>query len=187
MYKPEFFKPAEFKRCVPSCNMSDMNDSFLKILDDVRRIAGIPIVLNSAYRSKDYEISKGRAGTSSHCNGIAVDIRCTSPINRAKIIEAIFNVVVCPRIGVAKNFIHFDIDGTKNPAFWLYQLLTFDVLERMDTIFYVLKYAGPVYKILPRSLALNLIKNGRPCEIVGKYSAEHLAQCALALADMKLI
>lgn len=56
----------------------------------------------------------------------------------------------------------------------------------MDTIFYVLKYSGPVYKILPKSQA-ELVLKQRPAEIVGKYSASHLAHCALVLADLKLI
>lgn len=120
MYIPKYFKPSEFGACVPSCSIRDMNEHFLFLLDQIREKAGIPIVLNSAYRSIAYEKSKGRPGTSSHCAGLAVDIRCTSSVNRAKIIEAIFDTVTCPRIGVSDSFIHFDIDGTKIRAFWLY-------------------------------------------------------------------
>lgn len=118
MYK--YFKDSEFKKCVPACSIAQMNPLFLSLLDEVREVAGIPLVINSAYRSISYEWSKGRSGSSSHCKGIAVDIRCNSSINRAKIIDAIFQVIDKPRIGVSSTFIHLDIDSEKNPAFWLY-------------------------------------------------------------------
>lgn len=56
----------------------------------------------------------------------------------------------------------------------------------MDTIYYVLKYAGNVYKIVPKVQAELLLKQ-RPCEIVGKYSASHLNACYLALKRAKML
>ena len=73
----KYFSPAEFRNCTPSCTIEQMDADFLSRLDRVREAAGIPLVLNSAYRSKSYEKKKGRSGTSSHCEGKAVDIRCS--------------------------------------------------------------------------------------------------------------
>ena len=76
IYTPKYFKEAEFKKAQPSCSMTQMDDWFLERLDKLRELCGIPLVINSAYRSKEYEREKGRDGTSAHCAGLAVDIRC---------------------------------------------------------------------------------------------------------------
>lgn len=107
----KYFTEEEFKRCTPSCSMSDMDDKLLEVLDNVRELAGIPIVLNCAYRSKSWDIKKGRSGNSSHTRGLAVDIRCTTSTNRYKILNALMELGI-PRIGIDDNFIHFDIDDS---------------------------------------------------------------------------
>lgn len=53
-------------------------------------------------------------------------------------------------------------------------------------IYYILRYSGNIYKIVPKDTALLLLKQ-RPAEIVGKYSAEHLNKCYLALKHSRLI
>lgn len=90
-----------------------MSQELMDRLDRLRDLAGIPIVLNSAYRSVAWEKKKGRSGTSTHCKGQAVDIRCTTMVNRFKIME---NALKCgfTRIGVAKSYIHLDIDSAKS-------------------------------------------------------------------------
>lgn len=105
----KYFAPSEFKRCVPSCRIEDMDGEFLEILDRVREAAGIPLVLNCAYRSKAHEKSKGRTGNSAHTRGKAVDIRCNSNANRMKIVSAALEVGIS-RIGIGRNFIHIDND-----------------------------------------------------------------------------
>ena len=103
----KYFSPSEFKKCNPSCSIDDMDASFLSLLDKVREEAGIPLVLNSAYRSVEHEKAHGRPGTSSHCEGVAVDIRCNSSSNRYKIVKAAIECGVT-RIGIAKTYIHLD-------------------------------------------------------------------------------
>lgn len=124
-FKPTFFSPEEFERCVPSCSIEDMSDDFLYFLDRVRGICGFPIILNSAFRSADYEFSRGRDGTSSHTKGIAADIRCTDSLKRAKIIYAVCSLSYIIRnypirIGIGKSFLHIDIDADKPQCIWLY-------------------------------------------------------------------
>lgn len=103
----KYFCQAEFKRCTPSCSIDQMDADFLLLLDEVREKAGVPLVLNSAYRSKAYEKKKGRAGTSSHCEGKAVDIRCNTYANRYRIVKAALECGIT-RIGIAKTYIHLD-------------------------------------------------------------------------------
>ena len=72
--KAKYFKESEFKACTPRCSMQDMSQQLMYMLDAAREIAGIPFVLNSAYRSKEWDKSKGRTGNSAHTRGLAVDI-----------------------------------------------------------------------------------------------------------------
>lgn len=108
----KYFSPSEFAKCTPSCKITDMDADFLSLLDECRERAGIPFVLNSAYRTKSWEKSHGRNGTSTHCLGQAVDIRCNTSANRFKIVKAALEVGI-PRIGIGKTFIHLDIDKNK--------------------------------------------------------------------------
>lgn len=118
MYEPVYFKEVEFTRCTPSCKLSDLDERFLRKLDKARKLAGVPFILNSAYRSKAYEQSMGRKGTSSHCKGLAVDLSCKDSFNREKILESLFKVGF-RRIGVYPTFIHVDLDDDKVSAVWL--------------------------------------------------------------------
>jgi len=112
MKTAKYFKEAEFQKCTPSCSMQDMDQSFLTILDAIRSLSGVPLLLNSCYRSPAYERTKGRAGTSSHCKGIAADIRCSASGTRYKIVAAAMKLGIT-RIGIAKTYIHIDTDKTK--------------------------------------------------------------------------
>ena len=90
------------------------------MLDMAREVAGIPFVLNSAYRSKSWEQKKGRPGTSSHCKGVAVDIRCATSANRWKVVNALI-VAGFNRIGIANTYIHADNDTSKTQqVIWHY-------------------------------------------------------------------
>lgn len=108
MKTARYFREAEFRACTPACSIEDMEQDFLDLLDDVRRKAGIPLVLNSAYRSQKYEVSKGRTGTGAHTYGLAVDIRCNTGQNRLKILKAAISCGVT-RIGIGKTYIHLDM------------------------------------------------------------------------------
>lgn len=115
-----YFTAAEFKRCTPSCSITQMDAAFLQRLDEVRERAGIPLVLYSAYRSPAYEMRHGRKGTSAHCEGCAVDIRCNSSQNRYKIVKAAIECGI-RRIGIGKNYIHLDTsDSHAQGVIWHY-------------------------------------------------------------------
>lgn len=105
----KYFKDAEFRKCVPSCSINDMDADFIALLDTIRERAGIPLVLNCAYRSVAYDKKKGRSGNSAHTRGKAVDIRCNTSANRHKIVKAALECGIC-RIGIGKTFVHIDND-----------------------------------------------------------------------------
>lgn len=114
------FSEDEFKRAIPACSLSQMDEAFMHHLDQCRDWAGIPFIINSAYRSVEYEKSKGRSGNSQHTKGLAVDIRCVTNAQRYRIVAALL-VAGFRRIGIGTNFIHVD-DGypSSEPIIWTY-------------------------------------------------------------------
>ena len=97
-----------------------MKQDTMDKLDKAREIAGIPFVLNSAYRSVKWEKDHKRTGSGSHTKGRAVDIRCNSDANRMKIVRACIEVGFT-RIGIGKTYIHVDDDPTKTQnVMWHY-------------------------------------------------------------------
>lgn len=113
----KYFKPEEFAKCIPACRINDLNPYLLELLDRARDIAGIPFVINSAFRTKEYEIKKCRTGLSSHCKGLAVDIKCNDSIDRFLIIKSLIDVGFT-RLGIYETFIHADIDVSKPDCIW---------------------------------------------------------------------
>lgn len=116
----KYFKEEEFKGCTPSCSLQDMQQSTMSKLDTAREIAGIPFVINCAFRSKKWDKGKGRSGTSAHTKGQAIDIRCNSDRNRFLIVDALIKAGFT-RIGIAKGFIHADDSQSHTQqVIWLY-------------------------------------------------------------------
>ena len=116
----KYFTQQDFNRCTPKCSIDDMKPSTLDRFDKAREIAGIPFVVNSAYRTEQHEKNMGRTGTSSHIKGRAMDIACNDSVSRWKIVHALqqagFN-----RIGIARTFVHADDDPDKlDNVIWVY-------------------------------------------------------------------
>ncbi len=120
MVTSKYFSEGEFNRCSPSCSLQDMKQTTISKLDTAREIAGIPFVLTSAYRSKEWDQSKGRSGTGAHTLGEAVDIRCNTSRNRFLVVDALLKAGF-KRIGVGKTFVHADDSETHDQeVMWLY-------------------------------------------------------------------
>ena len=111
MITSKYFSESEFNNCTPSCSLQDMSQEFINLLDAVREKAGIPLVLNSAYRTVQHEKSRGRTGSSAHTMRVAVDIRCNSSADRYKIVTAAI-ALGFTRIGIYTSFIHLDWSKT---------------------------------------------------------------------------
>lgn len=120
MITSKHFSEKEFNRCSPSCSLQDMDQRAMDLMDRARSLAGIPLVITSAYRSPAWDKAKGRSGTGAHTEGTALDFRCNDSSNRWKIILALISAG-CKRIGVAKTFVHADF-SEKHSKFviWTY-------------------------------------------------------------------
>ena len=98
---------------------TNMSKEFLFVLDEAREIAGIPFIINSAYRSPEHPLSI-KNPSSSHIKGLAVDIKATDSNTRFKIVKALITVGFT-RIGIADTFIHVDLDLDKTQnVIWTY-------------------------------------------------------------------
>ena len=102
-----------------------MDETFLRMLDDARGIAGVPFRITSGYRTPSHNAYVGgvQAGLkskgSSHLFGYAADIACASGQDREIIVSALIKAGF-RRLGIAKTFIHCDNDPDKVNSIWLY-------------------------------------------------------------------
>ena len=105
----KYFKNNEFK----------MDEDFLAKLDEAREFAGIPFIINSAYRSPTHPESIKKP-SSSHIKGLAVDIKARDSVTRFKVLNALIRTGFT-RIGIASSFIHVDLDFDKSQCvIWTY-------------------------------------------------------------------
>ena len=115
----KYFKKEEFA-CKCGCGYNPIDETLVRMLDESREYAKVPFVINSGCRCEKHNNSIGGSKTSSHLKGLAVDIRVRNDNERMVMVECLiasgFN-----RIGIAKNFIHVDIDQKKaNNRMWVY-------------------------------------------------------------------
>ena len=101
-------------------NLDKMDKTFLLRLDEARERAGIPFVINSAYRTPGHNAKIGGKPNSSHLKGLAVDISVTNSRQRFIVLNALLEVGFT-RIGIADTFIHVDLDsGKSKEVIWTY-------------------------------------------------------------------
>lgn len=97
-----------------------MNKDLLDMLDLVREKFDKPIVINSGYRTVEHNNKVGGTSASSHLKGLAVDIKCINSTDRYDLINCLLDVGF-KRLGIAKTFIHADIDKDKaQGVVWTY-------------------------------------------------------------------
>jgi uncharacterized protein YcbK (DUF882 family) len=108
----KYFTQGDFTKASPPCKIVDMRLTTLQRFDRAREIAGIPFIVNSAFRTVAHERKQGRTGTSSHTTGHAMDIKATDGRQRYKIVTALLEAGFT-RIGIGKTFIHADDDQSK--------------------------------------------------------------------------
>ena len=100
-------------------NEDNMKEEFLIKMDEARELAGIPFIINSAYRSPSHPESI-KNPTSSHIKGLAFDISVKDSRQRFIILDALLKVGFT-RIGIADTFIHVDLDLDKSQkVIWTY-------------------------------------------------------------------
>jgi zinc D-Ala-D-Ala carboxypeptidase len=118
--KLRYFKHSEFDSPDEPGSGEKMSPVLLGMLDAARKHYGKPIKVNSGFRTKAHNEKVGGVSTSSHLKGLAVDVSIDGSANRFAMYEALRKVGF-KRLGVAKTFIHVDIDPDKSPnVMWVY-------------------------------------------------------------------
>lgn len=114
-----YFSQEEFA-CKCGCEADNISPELVVRLNAARHAANTPFTITSGLRCVTHNASSGGSPSSSHLNGTAVDIKCTSSKQRYTIIQALLDAGF-NRIGIAKSFIHVDIDPSKpTGVVWTY-------------------------------------------------------------------
>ena len=87
----KYFTHAEFDSPDSPDSGSNMDESFLRMLDSAREAAGTPFKINSGFRTPKHNKKVGGSENSSHLRGFAADIHVTSNSTRYVILEALLN------------------------------------------------------------------------------------------------
>jgi uncharacterized protein YcbK (DUF882 family) len=107
-----FFKDNE-RQC-KCCGEVVSNPVLEEMIDNARKLAGIPFVVTSWYRCENHNEAVGGSPTSSHVTGKAIDIKYKNSVDLFKIVKALMGAGFT-RIGINynKKFVHCDIDMDK--------------------------------------------------------------------------
>ena len=105
--------------CKCGCGLNGISQSLVDLLQETRYEYGSSMVVTSGMRCPEWNKEVGGSENSSHLWGLAVDIEMTDPVLRYRMIRMMQKFF--KRIGIAKNFIHVDVDYNKtNPVIWTY-------------------------------------------------------------------
>jgi uncharacterized protein YcbK (DUF882 family) len=113
---------AEERRCkCGKCDGAVTEDAeLIRMLESARRQFGGAMTINSWCRCPAHNEAEGGKPDSAHLTGKAVDIACSNGAERWKIVTALIDTGFV-RIGIAKSFVHADIDAEKpKPVIWPY-------------------------------------------------------------------
>lgn len=115
----KYFNQSEVA-CKCGCGLMNIDPRLVKLLDKIRKILGRPLIITSACRCLAHNRSEGGKENSAHLKGLAVDLKVSGSRERFEVIEAAL-VSGIIRIGIAKTFVHLDIDNSKpQRVTWLY-------------------------------------------------------------------
>ena len=110
----KYFKQSEFE-CKCGCGLYNLSEELLAKLDIIREKVGKPLIINSACRCEEHNRKIGGKTDSAHLKGYAVDISAKNGRDKFLIIENAIRLGIS-RIGVYKDFIHLDIDPSKDDS-----------------------------------------------------------------------
>ena len=114
----EFFDKSEFE-CKCRCGTGTVVPDLVDRIQLARTLLKQPISITSAFRCPFHNKGVGGSDTSSHLKGLALDLKCDNSPYRHKLLAVL--MIYFPRIGIAKDFIHVDLDPDKDQGVvWLY-------------------------------------------------------------------
>ena len=105
--------------CKCGCGQDNIKNELAASVQLVRDKLKRGIVITSGIRCEAHNTAIKATPSSSHIDGFAADLAYNGSAERYQLLNAVMQVF--DRVGIAKNFIHVDVDSTKNPeVIWLY-------------------------------------------------------------------
>jgi uncharacterized protein YcbK (DUF882 family) len=112
------FDKSEFD--CPCCGVNNTSPELMYMADKGREQSGVAWVINSAYRCAEHNANVG-SKSDVHVKGLAIDVSTPNSRTRFKVLQAMIDLGF-NRIGLGSNFIHGDIDFTKDAdVAWTYK------------------------------------------------------------------
>ena len=113
MSRWKHFKLEEFTNSQHTHTVAELKPELVDILDKMREECGFAFNISSGFRTKaENDELIDAVGNSSHLTALASDVLYNNDNQKFKMVSsAIKNGIT--RIGIAKTFLHFDIDKTK--------------------------------------------------------------------------
>lgn len=97
-----------------------VRDELLNLLNRIRREWGKPVLVNSGYRSPEYNATiKGAVPNSYHTKGMAADIRPDDPSLISEFQDLCLELNKDGGVGLYDGFVHVDVRG--HHAYWDYR------------------------------------------------------------------
>ena len=97
-----------------------VRDELLNLLNRIRREWGKPVIVNSGYRSPEYNAAiKGAVTNSYHTKGMAADIRPDDPSLISEFQDLCLELNKDGGVGLYDGFVHVDVRG--HHAYWDYR------------------------------------------------------------------
>jgi hypothetical protein len=120
----KFFKLSEFDSPDLPGSGANMQFDVVVELDLMRGELGLPLIVNSGYRTKVHNDVIHGEPNSAHLRGWAVDLQANTKMFRSQIVrQAILHGF--RRIGMAETFVHLDKDPSlPAPVLWMYGPVT---------------------------------------------------------------
>ncbi len=112
------FNRSEFA-CKCGCGKDDIKEELVIKIQLIRDQLGRSIRINSGIRCEQHNANTKASPSSSHIDGWAADLGYSGSAERYGLLKAAIEVF--DRVGIAKTFIHVDVDSSKSPrVVWLY-------------------------------------------------------------------
>lgn len=90
----------------------EMDEDFLRKLDEIRHVYGNPLIVTSGYRTNQRNEKVGGVEDSAHTKGLAADLQVKNSRQRYELVK----LALCfgiSRIGIGEDFVHLDVSDEK--------------------------------------------------------------------------
>lgn len=114
-YSEHFSKKELACKCCGEPGSIDMG--LIEALEDLRLLAGCPLIVTSGYRCPKHNAEVGGAKDSQHLKGTAADVRAKN-LTPLELFALAAQIPAINGIGLYKSWVHIDVRKAKKRALW---------------------------------------------------------------------